>query len=205
MEGIKRLSFHILGIDVHIDTDSMEFLKVFEANYFRFISNPPVCIGKALVFKVMETSREGSHLPVLIFEGKEHLLPRPEMAGSHFTGHIFHEIQQRVTSHILIHAGVVSRDGQGIVLAADSGHGKTTFVIEMVRRGYAFLSDEMAAIHRTVDGSIRSRAVCASCPHRWNAWVSLCHRTAWNGWESTLLISKRSSLAAWGSLSRSGT
>ena len=50
----------------------------------------------------------------------------------------------RVRSHLLIHAGVVSRDGQGIILVADARHGKTTLVLELVRRGFQFLSDEMA-------------------------------------------------------------
>lgn len=47
-----------------------------------------------------------------------------------------------------MHAGVVSRKGQGVIIIADSGYGKTTLVIELVKRGFHFLSDEMAALGR---------------------------------------------------------
>ena len=55
---------------------------------------------------------------------------------------------RRVRSHILIHAGAVSYGGEGIVLIGDSMHGKTTLVLELVRRGFRFLSDDIAALGR---------------------------------------------------------
>jgi len=61
---------------------------------------------------------------------------------------ILNTILSKVSSHFLIHAGVVSKNDQGMILMADSGHGKTTLVLELVRRGFHFLSDEMAAIGR---------------------------------------------------------
>lgn len=54
----------------------------------------------------------------------------------------------RVRSHLLIHAGVVSWQGKGLVFPAYSGHGKTTLVLELVKRGFRFLSDEIAAFER---------------------------------------------------------
>jgi hypothetical protein len=57
-------------------------------------------------------------------------------------------ILARVRSHFLAHAGAVARDGRGVVLAGDSGHGKTTLVLELARRGWDFLSDEVAALGR---------------------------------------------------------
>jgi len=61
---------------------------------------------------------------------------------------ILNTILSKVSSHFLIHAGAVSKNDQGMILMADSGHGKTTLVLELVRRGFHFLSDEMAAIGR---------------------------------------------------------
>jgi hypothetical protein len=50
------------------------------------------------------------------------------------------------TAHDLFHAGVVSMDGAGVVLAAQSGMGKTTLTLELVSRGCGFLSDEIACL-----------------------------------------------------------
>jgi len=46
----------------------------------------------------------------------------------------------------LIHAGVVSKGNDGIILPATSGMGKTTLVLKLVSSGFKFLSDEVACI-----------------------------------------------------------
>ena len=54
----------------------------------------------------------------------------------------------QVQSHVLFHAGAVATRGQGILLVGDSGHGKTTLVLALLRRGFRFLSDDVGAIER---------------------------------------------------------
>jgi hypothetical protein len=46
----------------------------------------------------------------------------------------------------LFHAGVVSWDGEGIILPASSFMGKTTLVLKLVSNGFKFLSDEVACL-----------------------------------------------------------
>jgi hypothetical protein len=63
-------------------------------------------------------------------------------------------ILPKIKSHYLVHAGCVSRDGQGIILSGSSGMGKTTLTAHLVSRGMGYLTDETAPIHRatcTVD------------------------------------------------------
>jgi hypothetical protein len=55
----------------------------------------------------------------------------------------------QVQSHVLFHAGAVAARGQGILVVGDSGHGKTTLVLALLRRGFRFLSDDVGAIERT--------------------------------------------------------
>jgi hypothetical protein len=87
--------------------------------------------------------------PVMILDDEVRFLNAPWLLEGYVYESIFHSIVSRVQSHFLIHAGVVSRNGQGVIIAADSGHGKTTLVLELVRREFMFLSDEMAAIGRS--------------------------------------------------------
>ena len=53
--------------------------------------------------------------------------------------------------------GVVSHHGEGVVIIADAEHGKTTLTLELVKRGFTFLSDALAwyvALNRhTVPGN----------------------------------------------------
>jgi HprK-related kinase A len=55
-------------------------------------------------------------------------------------------IAQRAQHVLLLHAGVVERDGLGILLPALPGSGKSTLVAGLACRGYRLLSDEFAAI-----------------------------------------------------------
>jgi len=71
--------------------------------------------------------------------------------------HILYSLISRVRSHFLVHAGAVAAPDrrQGLILVADAANGKTTLVLELLRRGFGFLSDEMAALARA-DGRLNA-------------------------------------------------
>jgi hypothetical protein len=52
----------------------------------------------------------------------------------------------RAPNRIFIHAGVVSHEGRGIVIPGLSMAGKTTLVLELVRAGAVYYSDEFAVL-----------------------------------------------------------
>lgn len=65
----------------------------------------------------------------------------------HLLWHINAEVTRFTGSYLLIHAGTIaSPAGEAMILAGDSGAGKTTLVAGMVQKGFAYLSDEAAAI-----------------------------------------------------------
>lgn len=52
-----------------------------------------------------------------------------------------------IRSHAILHAAALAtRQGQAIVLAAPSGHGKSSLTLELARRGLSFLSDDFAPL-----------------------------------------------------------
>ncbi len=70
-------------------------------------------------------------------------------------------IGKYTTRFLLLHAGVVERDGRAIVLPASSGSGKSTLCAALVARGWRLLSDEFAMV-RPSDGQIQPhpRPIC---------------------------------------------
>jgi hypothetical protein len=50
------------------------------------------------------------------------------------------------TGGLLLHAGLVSRDGLGIILPGTTGKGKSTLTAWLITRGYDYLSDELVYI-----------------------------------------------------------
>lgn len=75
----------------------------------------------------------------------------------------------RAAGLVLVHAGVVARDGRALLLPGPSGSGKTRLVEALLRRGADYLSDELALLdhqgrvhpwarplaRRTDDGGVR--------------------------------------------------
>lgn len=55
-------------------------------------------------------------------------------------------IAQRSNTHLLLHAGVVEKDGRAVVLPALPGSGKSTLVAALCARGYRLLSDEFGVV-----------------------------------------------------------
>lgn len=135
--------------DVIIRSDSPAYIDLFAQMYGRFqldegaAVNPP-----SAAFGIWTGPDNPWGEPVLDLNGDVWPMEPGHTGQGYIYDSILGAIVAGVRSHFLIHAGVVSWWGQGVILAGDSGHGKTTLVMELVRRGFKFLSDEMAALNR---------------------------------------------------------
>ncbi|NOX57654.1 MAG: HprK-related kinase A [Planctomycetes bacterium] len=83
----------------------------------------------------------------------EELLPHVEWA-------LNWEVVRRLDTYLQLHAGVMERNGAGIVFPAAPGSGKTTLCAGLLSRGWRFLSDEFALID--TDGMVQPypKALC---------------------------------------------
>jgi hypothetical protein len=71
---------------------------------------------------------------------------------NHLLWHVINRMPEETDRLLLFHAGSVSTPrGEGVLLPADSGFGKTTLVVGLIRAGFGFLSDETGVIdHHTM-------------------------------------------------------
>jgi hypothetical protein len=152
---IPALTTHHLRLrffdqNVHIQSDSHTLIELFARMYRRFrAKDPPVPTQPPIVFIILTRSDNPWGTPVLVLDGDVWLVPDPSVLEGYACYELLVQaVAIRVRSHICIHAGVVCYAGQGIILAADSRHGKTTLVMELVRRGGQYLSDDVAALGR---------------------------------------------------------
>lgn len=60
-------------------------------------------------------------------------------------------LAQRLNAYLLLHAGVVARDDQALILPATPGSGKTTLSCALHLAGWRFLSDEFGVIDMAND------------------------------------------------------
>jgi hypothetical protein len=150
----QQLTLRFFDLDAIIRSDSSAYIGLFARMYRRFRANGvPAQAQPPAEFTVLTRADNPWGQPLMILDGEVQVLNDPTLLETYTYDGVLNAIVGGVRSHFLIHAGVVSYDGQGLVLAADSGHGKTTLVLELVRRGLKFLSDEMAALGRA-DGRV---------------------------------------------------
>jgi hypothetical protein len=61
---------------------------------------------------------------------------------------ILWELFEQSDDFFLLHAGVVSKNDQAIIIAGYPGTGKTTLVLALLKSGFTFYSDEICPIHK---------------------------------------------------------
>ena len=150
----RQLTLRFFDLDAVISSDSSAYIDLFARMYRRFRTNSASDqVQPPAEFVVLTHADNPWGQPVMILDGEVQVLNDPTLLETYTYDGVLNAIVGGVQSHFLIHAGGVSYDDQGLVLAADSGHGKTTLVLELVRRGFKFLSDEMAALGRA-DGRV---------------------------------------------------
>lgn len=153
-EQLHSIHLRLFDQQVVVRSDSRTYIELFDQLYTRFQTDPPTEPAEpTLSFVVLTGTGRAGGRPVLLVNNELQPLGKSNVPQGHIYENILNTIVARVRSHILIHAGVVTWQNQGVVLAADSCHGKTTLSLALLRRGFKFLSDEMAALDRT-DGQV---------------------------------------------------
>jgi len=146
-----KLHFFDLALTIYSDADAcVDYLAQMYRRFRVDGLSPPV---QTQVEITLLTAPNNWGEPVMLLDGLPWPLGNLDLLPHYVDLGVLNTIVTRIRSHLLIHAGVVSRQGQGLILAADSYHGKTTLVLELVRRGFNFLSDESAALDRA-DGQV---------------------------------------------------
>jgi hypothetical protein len=85
----------------------------------------------------------------LVLDGEEIGSSRSETVALQYLGaRIKLAVGASTRSHVVVHAGVVGIDESAIVLPAHSFQGKTTLVRELISRGAAYYSDDLALFDR---------------------------------------------------------
>src|SRR5258708_35147064 len=139
-----------------IESDSPVFLDLMAAMYRHFRVTEADALGRDAWLVRYRLPAPGSGDRATLTLGDQTLRLEPGEVGEGLAyEHTLYTLIGRVRSHFLVHSGAVARRGQGVILVADAANGKTTLVLELLRRGFSFLSDEMAALNRA-DGRLHA-------------------------------------------------
>ncbi len=145
---LPSIYLQFFDVTAIIRSDSTQLIQLYDCMYRRFHVAPCPFGPGVLDITVYTQSNNPYERPVLKINRDVWDLPDPDCIDYVYDV-ILKAILEKIRSHFLFHAGVVAWGNRGLLLAADSGHGKTTLVLELIRRGFQFLSDEFAPLSCT--------------------------------------------------------
>ncbi|MBI2471527.1 MAG: hypothetical protein HYV59_09840 [Planctomycetes bacterium] len=158
--SLYQINLRFFDVDVTIKSDCKSFVDLFSQMYHKFLVDRLQTDSRSTIeFALLAEQDDTYNAPVIVINNEIWPLSNARLFDGYAYECVLSTIIARIQSHLLLHAGVVSRNGQGVIILADSGFGKTTLVIELVKRGFKFLSDEMAALGRT-DGRVHPFPRC---------------------------------------------
>ncbi len=112
-------------------------------------ARPSTATTHHVAYEVRKRTADGTTLGWEVWRSDGTLIIRakePETVARGLTDAVHFEIASHATDHVFIHAGVVGWHDQAIVIPGRSMSGKTTLVIELLRQGASYYSDEYAVI-----------------------------------------------------------
>ena len=137
------LRFGILGVDVHLTTDDDDLGRFFSHAYRLF---PPDDGGARLDLEAVLHPASGRAF-ARAGETLVDLTKSPSPANHAFLM-LLGAIMDAIDGSFMVHGAAVSDAGRGVILAGPAFAGKSTLVVELLRRGCAFLSDDAAPLER---------------------------------------------------------
>jgi hypothetical protein len=137
--------YSILGVPVSVASNVAAALDRVDESYAAFRATPGES-ERTLAFRLQRLD-----------DGITYLVSDPASAAHWPTydgalldlfDRLVHTLLERLLAQgiYVIHAGAVVYDGRALLLAGRSGHGKTTLVLGLLRRGLELLSDEFAVV-----------------------------------------------------------
>jgi len=143
-KAVNMCCFRFLDVGLTLFSDNENVTTQFETIYKKFLIDdvPEESLRCYIIRK--STLTKG---PCVIIEDVLYRLPESISYISQAELMIFQRIIDRIGSYMLLHAGVVSKNDNAYIIYAMSSFGKTTLILELLSRGYKFLSDEYCPVN----------------------------------------------------------
>jgi len=145
--GIGADHYALPGVRFSLTTDDAQVRDFFRAAY-RHFEMPAGSAPAQPVYPLKAMLRPDNGRPFA--SAGEHVLDLSGRAMPVNRAFLFllNGMMEQVSEFVVMHAAAVSVAGRGILVAGSPTAGKSTLALELARRGAAFLSDDVAPLHR---------------------------------------------------------
>lgn len=104
----------------------------------------------------------------------EFLIDAANNANTHLISSVYDEyllesrliglVREKIDRKTSLSGGLISQHGMGILILGEHGLGKTTCALELVKRGYSWVADDVVVVKRKNDGFLYGRSWNRDCP-----------------------------------------
>ncbi len=137
--------YRILDVNLSLESDSRELFRIFDLDYSWSRDRSPDFQNNLDLSVVLNPDGREPY----IRNGNNHLRIASHSEKLRFSFHyILEQLMKHTRNYFLLHAGVASNSGRAVIIAGLSGMGKTTMIIELLKKGFMYFSDECCPISR---------------------------------------------------------
>lgn len=140
---LKTQTYCFFDQKFELRSDHADTLALMDAVFKRFAVEDNEHNGEKLIYEVLTNVGGAAGIR---YNDYSYIVEQPKLLPSLAHGIILRNTLARIHSHLLFHAAALSYQDKGVILAADSGCGKTTLALALLQRGFKLLSDETAAL-----------------------------------------------------------
>ena len=135
----RQFAYQFFVSSFVIESDDPDFLSDFERIYQPFrIKVAPECSPYRVIFK---------NQPFIEIDGQRFHSRNVDALRQYAFSACINAALANVRSHYLFHAAsLCTQNGEGIIIAGQSGLGKSTLTLTLMEKGFHYLSDDVAAI-----------------------------------------------------------
>jgi hypothetical protein len=172
LKTVVQSTYYMLNLKFAIYSDQEKILTYFDKMYARFKVDSNESAYKFYVI----TKENILGQPFVLADKEVHLLCDNEFCFQYAYMVILNKLKTLFKDIFILHAGVVSYDGKGVVIVGSSNFGKTTLTLELVKKGFKFLSDEFCSIHQETQEIYsfpRSIGISKGTPDREKQWIDI--------------------------------
>jgi len=154
--------YRIGPVSVRLRCDVRDALHDFHRLYRRYESAFPLPDALDVRVEARRSRRSLRAYYYILADGEERFSVRSRNAVlPHIEWAVNCAVMDTLPRYYQIHAGVVARDGVGLILPAQPQSGKSTLVAGLLQRGWRYLSDEFALIDpSTLRLTAYPKAIC---------------------------------------------
>ncbi len=135
--------YRVLDINLSLESDSRELFQLFDLYYSWSTVTSPGVENQLKLSVVLDPE---NRKPYIQNDNKcislEHY-PERYKFGYYY---IQRQVMKHLKNYVLLHAGVASKPGQTVIIAGPSGMGKTTMIVELLKKGFRYFSDDICPV-----------------------------------------------------------